>query len=46
MLSDEKTIEYIRKAKNGCSFAKEELLSHNTLLIKSIVKRYLNKGVD
>ena len=46
MLSDEKTLEYIRAAKEGDSFAKEELITHNTSLIKSIVKRYLNKGVD
>lgn len=46
MLTDEKTIEYLRMAKDGDAFAKEELLFHNTSLIKSIVKRYLNKGVD
>lgn len=46
MLNDEQTIEYIRAAKEGDASAKEELLTHNTSLMKSIVKRYLNKGVD
>lgn len=46
MLDDKNTIEYIRRAKTGESFAKETLLEHNVSLVKCIVKRYLGKGVD
>ena len=46
MLDDKATIEYIRQAKTGDSQAKEALIEHNVSLVKSIVKRYLGKGVD
>jgi len=46
MLDDVSTIEYIRRAKAGESAAKELLIEHNVSLVKSIVKRYLGKGVD
>ncbi len=46
MLDDKTTVEYLRKAKTGDNWAKEELLSHNVSLVKCIVKRYLGKGVD
>ena len=46
MLDDKQTLEYIRRAKTGDNLAKEELLTHNVSLVKSIVKRYLGKGVD
>lgn len=46
MLNPEETIEYIRQAKDGSERAKEALLLNNTNLIKSIVKRFLGKGVD
>jgi len=46
MLDEGKTIEYIRRAKTGDNWAKEELISQNVSLVKSIVKRYLGKGVD
>lgn len=46
MLDDKATIEYIRQAKTGDSQAKETLIEHNVSLVKSIVKRYLGKGVD
>lgn len=46
MLDRETTNLLIRQAKAGDSAAKERLLSENTNLIKSIVKRYLNKGVE
>lgn len=36
----------IEKAKTGDNAAKERIISENTNLIKSIVKRYLNKGVE
>lgn len=46
MLDENKTIEYIRKAKAGEQVAKELLIEHNVSLVKCIVKRYLGKGVD
>ena len=46
MLDDKRTIEYIRKAKEGDSSAKEVLVEHNVSLVKCIVKRYLGKGVE
>ncbi len=46
MLNQEETIEYLRQAKAGDEKAKEALLVNNTNLIKSIVKRFLGKGVD
>ncbi len=46
MLDDEKTIQYIRQAKQGDAQAKESLIEHNVSLVKCIVKRYLGKGVD
>lgn len=46
MLTNEQTYELIEQAKNGDDLAKEQLISFNSPLIKSIVKRYLNKGVD
>ena len=46
MLDVEQTNELIRKAKDGDGDAKETLLKENSNLIKSIVKRYLNKGVE
>ena len=46
MLDVEKTNELIRKAKAGDGEAKETLILENNNLIKSIVRRYLNKGVE
>jgi RNA polymerase sporulation-specific sigma factor len=46
MLDENKTIEYIRRAKSGEQEAKELLIEHNVSLVKCIVKRYLGKGVD
>lgn len=46
MLSDEETYNYIRAAKEGDAAAKEALLAHNASLLKSIVKRYIGKGVE
>lgn len=46
MLDQQTCNQLIRAAKNGDNCAKERLLSENTNLIKSIVKRYLNKGVE
>ncbi len=46
MLDQQTTNDLIRGAKAGDNAAKERLLSENVNLIKSIVKRYLNKGVE
>lgn len=46
MLDVETTNRLIALAKSGDNAAKEKLLSENVNLIKSIVKRYLNKGVE
>lgn len=46
MLDVEQTNLLIRKAKQGDESAKEKLLIENNNLIKSIVRRYLNKGVE
>lgn len=46
MLDEERTLALIRQAKEGDQRAKEELLSQNTSLLKSILRRYLGKGVE
>ena len=46
MLSFDKTLEYIRRAKNGDGNAKDILFKNNTPLIKSIVRRFTDKGVE
>ena len=46
MLTNDETFALLEKAKNGNDFAKEKLISMNAPLIKSIVKRYLNKGIE
>lgn len=46
MLVYEEMLALIRQAKTGDDRAKEVLLSENVSLIKCIVKRYLNKGVE
>ena len=46
MLTNEQTNELLNMAKTGDDYAKEQLITLNSPLIKSIVKRYLNKGVD
>ncbi len=46
MLSEEQTSQYIRLAKTGDASAKEALLEGNVSLLKSIVRRYLGKGVE
>ena len=46
MLDVEQTNCLIRKAKEGDANAKETLLVENNNLIKSIVRRYLGKGVE
>ena len=46
MLDQELLLDYIRKAKNGDDTAKEIIFSENTPLIKSIIRRFKNKGVE
>lgn len=46
MLINEDNVALLEQAKNGDDLAKEKLISINSPLIKSIIKRYLNKGVE
>ena len=46
MLDEKETLRLVRAAKEGDAAAKEELLTQNTPLLKSILRRYLNKGVE
>jgi RNA polymerase sporulation-specific sigma factor len=46
MLDKDETIKFIRQAKCGDLNAKEILLENNTSLLKSIVRRFNNKGID
>ena len=46
MLTNEETAELLNNAKQGSDSAKEILITRNSPLIKSIVKRYIGKGVD
>ncbi len=46
MLDEKETALALKRAKEGDNEAKELLLKHNSCLLKSIVKRYLNKGVE
>ena len=46
MLDEGATLALIRRAKAGEAAAKEELLSNNTSLLKSVLRRYLGKGVE
>lgn len=46
MLTQEETFDLIKRAKNGEEQAKDELVKANSPLIKSLIKRYLNKGIE
>ena len=46
MLDYEQTLLLLTKAKQGDEYAKEQLIKHNYPLVKSIVRRYKNKGVE
>ncbi len=46
MLDEAETLCYLRRAKAGDAQAKEILLTHNSSLLKSILRRYLGKGVE
>ena len=40
------TNNLISEAKNGSEIAKETLINENSPLIKSVIKKYLNKGIE
>ena len=46
MLDQGETLKLIRLAQNGDELAKEKLVNENSPLIKSLIKRYLNKGIE
>ena len=46
MLTNDETFVLLNQAKIGNDSAKEKLIQVNSPLIKSVVKRYLNKGVE
>ncbi len=46
MLNQDELLDYIRKAKKGDEHAKEKIFTSNTPLIKSIIKRFYNKGIE
>jgi RNA polymerase sporulation-specific sigma factor len=46
MLEHSQTTELLKRAKENDEESKEILLVHNTPLLKSIIKRFCNKGVD
>ncbi len=46
MLNQEQTLDYIRRAKNGDESAKQLIFENNSALIKSIIRRFLGKGVE
>lgn len=46
MPNQEQILDYVRKAKKGDENAKQELFIRNNPLIKSIIKRFNNKGVE
>ena len=46
MLSQEQLLDYIRRAKNGEEYAKEYVFKQNTPLIRSIIRRFMDKGIE
>ncbi len=46
MLDKDVTYDLICRAKNGEEYAKELLITENSPLIKSVIKKYLNKGIE
>lgn len=46
MLSNEQTLLLVKQAQQGNEEAKEKLIVENMPLIKSVIKRYRNKGVE
>ena len=46
MLEHEETISLVKQAQQGNENAKSLLLQHNYPLIKSVIKRFKDKGVE
>lgn len=46
LLSHEKTIELIKKAQEGDDNAQDILVNHNLGLIRSVIKKFSNRGYD
>lgn len=46
LLSHEESLRLIKKAQKGDAAAQETLVVRNTALVKSIVKKFLNRGVE
>ena len=46
MLNQEQLLDYVRKAKMGDEFAKEEIFNNNIPLLKCIIRRFKGKGVE
>ncbi len=46
MLNQEQILDYVRKAKNEDENAKRILFDSNSALIKSVIRRFFNKGVE
>lgn len=46
LLTHEQALDLIEKAQSGEESAKEELIVRNTALVKSIVKKFLNRGTE
>ena len=46
MLDRDTTFDLICRAKQGESVAKEVLITENSPLIKSVIKKYINKGIE
>lgn len=46
MLTGNQTAELLQMAKQGDDSAKEKLITFNAPLIKSVIKRYVNKGIE
>lgn len=46
MLTGSQTAELLEQAKLGDNDAKEKLITFNAPLIKSVIKRYINKGIE
>ena len=46
MLNQETLLDYLRKAQGGDEKAKEKIFEHNSPLIKSIIRRFIDKGVE
>lgn len=45
-LPHDETLSLLRQAHDGDADAEEQLVTHNSALVKSIVKKYLGRGVD